>query len=97
MVDVVGKFGSIVRSQRSNIHFLLIALILINWAPTEVLGRDLNSKLNSTLGPLLTPVKSVMNNIFVRTLLWLVLLYSCCFSNELNTFFLISIYFLMVH
>jgi hypothetical protein len=94
MVDVVGKFGAFVNKQRDPIQMLLVALILINWAPTEVLGRDLNSRLNSMLGPVLTPVKSVMSNVFVRLFLWLVLLYSCCFSKDMNLFFLVSVYFL---
>jgi hypothetical protein len=97
MVDVVGKFGSFVNKQRDPIQKLLIALILINWAPTEVLGRDLDSRLNSMLGPIMSPIKSVMSNSFVRLFLWLVLLYSCCISIDMNLFFLLSIYFLSVH
>ena len=94
MVDVVGKFGSLVKGQRTPIEMVLLTLILINWAPTEVLGPTLNSKLNSMLGPVLSPVRSVMANVFVRLFLWLVLLYTCCFSKDMNLFFLVSIYFL---
>ena len=32
MVDVVGKFGSVVGKQKNYIHMLLLALILINWS-----------------------------------------------------------------
>ena len=56
---------------------LLVALILISWAQTEVLGSTVNTQLNKVLGPVLTPVRSVMSNVFVRLFLWLVLLYSC--------------------
>jgi len=94
MVDIVRNFGAFVNKQRDPIQMLLVALILINWAPTEVMGPTLNSKLNSVLGPVLSPVKSVMSNVFVRLFLWLVLLYSCCFSKDMNLFFLVSIYFL---
>lgn len=94
MIDVVGKFGSFVNKQRQPIEMILIVLILINWAPTEVMGPALNAKLNSVLGPILTPVKSMMSNVFVRFFLWLVLLYSCCFSKDMSLFFLVSIYFL---
>ena len=94
MVDVVGKFGSFVNKQRGPIEMLLVALILINWAPTQVLGRDLDSRLHSMLGPVMSPVKSVMSNVFVRLFLWLVLLYSCCVVKDMNLFFLVSIYFL---
>ena len=94
MVDVVGKFGSFVNKQRDPIQMVLVALILINWAPTEVLGSTVYTQLNRVLGPVLTPVRSIMSNVFVRLFLWLVLLYSCCFSKDMSLFFLISIYFL---
>ena len=94
MVDIVGKFGSFVNKQKDPIQMLLVALILINWAPTEVLGSTVNTQLNKVLGPVLTPVRSVMSNVFVRLFLWLVLLYSCCFSKDMSLFFVISIYFL---
>ena len=94
MVDVVGNFGSVVKNQKNMIQMILIALILINWAPTEVLGSTVNTQLNKVLGPVLTPVRSVMSNVFVRLFLWLVLLYSCCFKKDMGLFFLVSIYFL---
>ena len=94
MDNVVGKFGSFVNKQRQPIEMLLVVLILINWAPTEVLGSSLNAQLNSMLGPVLTPIKSMMSNVFVRLFLWLVLLYSCCYSKDMNLFFLVAIYFL---
>ena len=59
-----------------------------------ILGSTVNTQLNKVLGPVLTPVRSVMSNVFVRLFLWLVLLYSCCFSKDMSLFFLISIYFL---
>ena len=94
MVDVVGKFGSLLNKQKNSIQMLLIALILINWAPTEVLGSTVNTQLNKVLGPVLTPVRSIMSNVFVRLFLWLVLLYSCCYSTDMKLFFVVSIYFL---
>ena len=56
MVDVVGKFGSFVNKQKDWIQMFLMALILINWAPTEVLGSTIDTQLNKVLGPVLTPV-----------------------------------------
>jgi hypothetical protein len=94
MVDVVGKFGSLVRGQRTPIEMVLLALILINWAPTAVLGSTLNSQLNSMLGPVMNPIKTIMGNIYIRFFLWLVLVWSCCLAKDMKLFFLISIYFL---
>lgn len=94
MENVVGKFGSLVRGQRTPIEMVLLALILINWAPIEVLGPTLHSKMNSVLGPVLSPVKSLMSHVFVRLFLWLILLWSCCFAKDMKLFFLVAIYFM---
>lgn len=94
MVNVVGNFGGLVNKQKSLIQMILVTLILISWAPTEVLGSTVNTQLNKVLGPVLTPVRSIMSNVFVRLFLWLVLLYSCCVKKDMELFFLVSVYFL---
>ena len=95
MVDVVGKFGSFVRDKRGPIEIVLIVLILIHYAPTEVLGRQLNSKVHSLMGPVLNPVQSIMSNVYMRLFLWLVLLWAAFSGKEMSLFFLVTIYFLV--
>ena len=91
--DVASKFGSFVKGQRTPIEMALIVLILIHYAPTEVLGTQMNARLQSMMGPVLNPIHSVMNNVFVRLFLWMVLLWSCCYSKDMSLFFLVAIYF----
>ena len=64
--DIADKFGSIVNKQRTPIELALIVLILIHYAPTEVFGQNVNSRIRSMLGPVLTPIHAIMNNVFVE-------------------------------
>ena len=91
--NIADKFGSLVSKQRTPIEMALIVLILIHYAPTEVFGTQINSRIKGMLGPVLTPVKSIMANVYVRFFLWLVLLYACCYSKDMGLFFLVAIYF----
>ena len=95
MDSAVGKFGSFVREKRGPIEMVLIVLILIHYAPTEVLGRQLNGKVHSMAGPVLNPVQSVMGNVYMRLFLWLILLWSAFYGKEMSLFFLVTIYFLV--
>ncbi len=91
--DLANKFGELVNKQRTPIELALIILILIHYAPTDILGRDLNSRIKSTIGPVLNPIHSIMNNVFVRLFLWLILLYTSFYTKDMTLFFLVSIYF----
>jgi len=95
MDSAVGKFGSFVRDKRGPIEMVLVVLILIHYAPTEVLGRQLNGKVQQVLGPILNPVQAVMSNVFVRLFLWLVLLWSAFYGKDMSLFFIVTIYFLV--
>ena len=88
-------FGKLVTQTRGPVEMVLILLIVIDYAPTEVLGANLNSQVKSVLGPFLNPVKSIMNNLFVRLFLWSLLLWACCKSKDMNLFFLVVIYFIV--
>ena len=88
-------FSSTVSKNRKSIQMLLVVLILISFAPTEVLGPRLDSQLNAAVGPILNPIKTLMSNIFVRLFLWLVLLWACCSVNDTDLFYLVAIYFLV--
>ena len=91
--DVADKFGSMVNKQRTPIEYVLIILILIHYAPTEVFGKNLDSRIKSVMGPIINPIHSIMNNVVIRLILWLILLYACCYS-RIKSFFLVAIYFI---
>ena len=88
------KFSSVVGSNKKNIELFLIGLILLNFAPYEVLGDQMSAQVKSMMGPFLTPVQSLMSHTFVRALLFAIMAWSCCVHKDMNLFFLVSIYFL---
>lgn len=92
--EIADKFGELVNRQRTPIELALIVLILIHYAPTDILGKDLNSRITSSLGPVLNPIHSIMNNVFVRLFLWLILVYTTLYTKDMTLFFLVSIYFI---
>ena len=93
MVNVADKFGSVVKGWRNPLQLLLSVLILINYAPTQVLGNQLNSQLQSVIR--MTRIHEIMKHIFVRLFLWLVLLWSCCWGKDWSLFLLVTVYFVV--
>ena len=91
MVNVADKFGSFVKKGRNPLRLLLVILILINFAPTQVLGTGLNNQLQSVIK--MTRIHNFMQHVVVRLLLWLVLLWSCCYGNDMELFLLVALYF----
>ncbi len=89
------SIGSIITKNRKPIEMLLIALILIHFAPTEVLGSQLDAQIKSLLGPVLNPLNAIMDYAIVRLFLWLSLLWACCTSKDMNLFFLVVVYFVV--
>lgn len=89
------QFGSLVTKNRKPIDMVLIGLILLHFAPTEVLGPQLDAQVQSILGPVLTPIHAIMGNVFMRTFLFLVLVWSCCSQKDYNLFFLLAVYFIV--
>ena len=89
------SIGSVVTKNRKMINMLLTVLILVHFAPTEVLGTQLDSQIKSVLGPVLNPLNAVMDYVLVRLFLWLVLLWACCTSKDMNLFFLVVVYFVV--
>jgi hypothetical protein len=92
---VSSKVGSTIGSNKKVIQMFLIVLLLLQFAPFEVLGSDINSKLQSVLSPVMRPITNLMSNVYMRTLLFIVLLWSCCVLKDMNTFFLVAIYFIV--
>jgi hypothetical protein len=92
---VSSKVGSTIGSNKKVIQMLLTVLLLLQFAPFEVLGSDVNKKLQSVMNPVLNPVTNLMSNVYIRLLLFIVLVWSCCVLKDMNTFFLIAIYFIV--
>ena len=88
-------FGGFVTKNRKSIDMVLIGLILLHFAPTEVLGPQVNAQVQGLLGPILTPIHAIMDNIFMRTFLFLVLVWACCSQKDMNLFFLLAVYFVV--
>ena len=89
------KFSSVVGSNKKHIELFLIVLILLNFAPYEVLPGQMGNQVKSLMGPFLTPVQSLMSHVFVRALLFAVMVWSCCYSKDMNLFFILAIYFVI--
>ena len=92
---VSSKVGSTIGSNKKIIQQFLLVLILLQFAPFEVLGPTINSKLQSVLSPVMRPITNLMSNVYMRTLVFIVLLWSCCVAKDMNTFFLVAIYFIV--
>ena len=93
MVNVANQFGSVVKSWRNPLQLLLSVLILINYAPTQILGTQLNNHLQSAIR--MTHIHDIMKHTFVRLFLWLVLLWSCCWGRDWSLFLLVTVYFVV--
>ena len=89
------QFGKLVSSNRKPIEMVLIGLILLHFVPTEVLGTQLDTQIKSMLGPVLTPIHAIMGNIFMRTFLFLVLVWACCTRKDMDLFLLLVVYFIV--
>ena len=92
---VSSKVGSTIGSNKKVIQMFLTILILLEFAPYEVLGKDMNARLQSVLNPVMRPVTNLMSNVYMRTLVFIVLVWSCCVMKDMNTFFLVAIYFII--
>ncbi len=93
MVNVANQFGSVVKSWRNPLQVLLSVLILINYAPTQILGTQLNNQLQSVIR--MTQIHTIMKHTIVRLFLWLVLLWSCCWGKDWSLFLLVTVYFVV--
>ena len=88
---VSSKVGSTIGSNKKVIQMILTVLLLLQFAPYEVLGSEVNKKLQSVMNP----ITNLMSNVYMRTLVFIVLLWSCCVIKDMNTFFLVAIYFIV--
>ena len=58
-------------------------------------GFGQSNQVKSLMGPFLTPVQSLMSHVFIRAFLFAVMVWSCCYSKDMNLFFILAIYFVI--
>jgi len=90
MIDVVGKFGSFVRSKATPIEMILVAFILLSYAPLELLGRN-NATLNQFINKI--GIQNIMQHSAVRLFLWLTLVWAYFYAKDMKLFFIVALYF----
>ena len=92
---VSSKVSSAISGNRKVLQMFFVALILLEFAPFDVLGPSLSSSVKGLLNPVVRPVTNLMSNVYMRFLVFIVLLWSCCVRKDMNLFFLVSLYFVI--
>lgn len=96
MFDTVSsKVSSTISGNRKVLQMFFVILILLEFAPYEVLGVRMEESLKSVLDPIMSPVTNIMSNVFMRLLVFVILLWSCCVRKDMNLFFLVALYFVI--
>ena len=96
MFDTVSsKVSSTISGNRKVLQMFFVVLILLEFAPFEVLGSRVEASLKSVLDPVMNPVTNIMSNAAMRLLVFVVLLWSCCVRKDMNLFFLVALYFVI--
>ena len=93
--NVSGKVTSTITGNRKVIMMFLAVLILVEFLPMGVLSPSQRTMVTNAIKPVLNPVTNLMSNVYVRLLLFVVLLWSCFVKKDINLFLLISVYFVM--
>lgn len=83
------KVNSIISSNKSYLTNFLILLIVVENFPL----KDSLPQLYSAVSPVLNQVKTIMYSPIIRTILFIVLVWSCCVKKDMNTFLLLAIFF----
>ena len=95
---VGSKIGSAIGPNKKIIATFLMILILLEFAPLDILNvfhPDASAQVNRILSPVVNPITNLMSNVYMRTLVFIVLVWSCCMVYDMNLFYLICIYFLV--
>ena len=96
MFDTVSsKVSSTISGNRKVLQMFFVVLILLEFAPYEVFGPRVERSLKSVLDPVMNPITNLMSNVFMRFLVFVILLWSCCVRKDMNMFFLVSLYFVI--
>ena len=95
---VGSKIGSAIGPNKKIIVKFLMVLILLEFVPLEILNvfhSDASAKIRGVLSPVVNPITNLMSNVYVRTLVFIVLVWSCCIAHDMNLFYLVCIYFIV--
>ena len=95
---VSSKIGSTIGTNKKVIEKFLMILIVLEFAPFDVLNivhPDAGKHIRSLLAPVVNPITNLMSNIYVRTLIFTVLVWACCMSRDMNLFLLVCVYFIV--
>ena len=91
-MNVVNTFSNAIRTNKKYIEYLLIAVIVLEFLPRDVLGFQVKSRLRSVSDPLMAFVKHDMTQLFVFVLL----VWSCCLVNDSHLFTLLALMLLVL-
>ena len=74
-------------SNKRNIEMLLTGLIVVSLMPNNILGMNIKSQLS----PIVDPIQGLMRHNIVQFLIFLLLIYSCCWKTDMNMFVILCI------
>ena len=95
---VSSKVSSAISGNRKILQLFFVILILLEFAPYDVLNvfhPDAEASVKNMLSPIMNPVTNLMSNVFMRLVVFIVLLWSCCVRKDMNLFFLVALYFVI--
>ena len=84
----VSTVGGVIGANKKNIEFFMVAIIVIEYLPHDIMGI----KLKKMLKPFMDPVKKLIRHQFVHLFLFVCLIYSCCIKRDMNLFLLLTIF-----
>lgn len=84
----VSTVGNIIGSQKRKIEFFMVAIIVIEYLPHEIMGIPLKNAIK----PIMIPIKKLIRHPLIHFLLFVCLLYSCCIKRDMNLFLLLTIF-----
>lgn len=92
-VESVGRKGvslvsNVIGGNKRYIEIFLVGIILIEYLPHKVMGFQAKK----LFSPIMLPLKEAFRNPNFHLLLFVILLWSCCISRDMNLFLLLSIF-----
>lgn len=84
----VSTVGNVIGSNKRTIEYVMIAIIVVEYLPYELLGFPLKKMLK----PVMDPIKRLIKNPLMHLFLFACLIYSCCFKRDMNLFLLLIIF-----